>query len=73
MEKISVIVPCFNEEKALPLFCEELINNTKTFPENVTFEIIFIDDGSKDKTIDVIKDLQSKDSNIKYISLQRLY
>ena len=40
MEKISVIVPCFNEEKALPLFYEELIKNINLFPENVEFEIL---------------------------------
>ena len=39
MEKISVIVPCYNEEKALPLFYEELNKHMKEFPENIEFEI----------------------------------
>lgn len=71
MEKISVIVPCYNEEKALPLFYEELEKNMKSFPENIEFEILFVDDGSKDETMNVIKNLQNKNSNIKYISFSR--
>lgn len=71
MEKISIIVPCYNEEAALPLFYKELNKNIKDFPENVYFEILFVNDGSKDKTLNVIKDLAKKDDNIKYISFSR--
>ena len=71
MEKISVLVPCYNEEKALPYFYEELIKNIKKFPKDVEFEIMFINDGSKDKTLDVIKELKEKDNKIKYISFSR--
>ena len=71
MEKISVIVPCYNEEKALPLFYEELEKNMKSFPENIEFEVLFVDDGSRDKTMEVIKALQNNNSNIKYISFSR--
>ena len=71
MEKISIIVPCFNEEKALPLFYEELKKNIKEFPNNVSFEILFINDGSKDNSLQVIKDLSKKDDSIKYVSFSR--
>ena len=71
MEKISVLVPCYNEEKALPYFYEELNKNIKNFPKDVDFEIMFINDGSKDKTLDVIKELKEKDNKIKYISFSR--
>ncbi len=71
MEKISVIVSCYNEEKALPLFYEELIKNIKNFPKNIEFEIIFINDGSKDNTLNIIKNLTSKDKQVKYISFSR--
>lgn len=71
MEKISIIVPCYNEEKALPLFYEELQKNIKTFPKNICFEIIFVNDGSKDHTLNVIKNLIKKDNSIKYISFSR--
>lgn len=71
MEKISVLVPCYNEEKALPYFYEELNKNIKNFPKDIDFEIMFINDGSKDKTLDVIKELKEKDNRIKYISFSR--
>ncbi len=71
MEKISVIVPCYNEEKALPLFYEELNKNIKEFPKKATFEILFVNDGSKDNTLNVIKELAKTDNTIKYISFSR--
>lgn len=71
MEKISIIVPCFNEEKALPIFYEELDKNIKKFPNNINFEIIFVNDGSNDDTLKIIKDLLTKDNRIKYISFSR--
>ena len=64
MEKISIIVSCYNEEKALPLFYEELKKNIKKFPKNVDFEIIFVNDGSKDNTLNIIKSLTNKDSKV---------
>ena len=71
MEKISIVVPCYNEENALPLFYDELQKNIKAFPENVEFEILFINDGSKDHTLNIIKSLAKKDKQIKYISFSR--
>jgi len=71
MEKISIIVPCYNEEKALPLFYEELQKNIKDFPENVCFELLFVNDGSKDNTLNLLKDLAKKDPQVKYISFSR--
>ncbi|MBR3882963.1 MAG: glycosyltransferase family 2 protein [Clostridia bacterium] len=71
MEKISIIVPCYNEEKAIPLFYEELLKNLKEFPKTVEFEILFINDGSKDDTLKIVKDLAKKDSKVKYISFSR--
>lgn len=71
MKKISIVVPCYNEESALPLFYEELQKNIKTFPKDISFEILFVNDGSKDHTLNVIKDLAKKDSTIKFISFSR--
>lgn len=71
MEKISIIVPCYNEEKALPLFYEELEKNIKTFSDNLDFEILFVNDGSKDNTLKIIKELAEKDNRIKYVSFSR--
>ena len=71
MEKISIVVPCYNEELALPLFYEELIKNLNDFSKDVSFEILFVNDGSKDHTLNVIKDLAKKDTQVKYISFSR--
>ncbi len=70
MDKISIIVPCYNEEKSLPLFYEELTKHTNCF-KNTEFEFIFVNDGSNDNTLTVIKDLLKNDSRIKYISFSR--
>ena len=71
MDKISVIVPCYNEEKALPIFYEELNKIIEKDFEGINFEILFVDDGSKDNTLNVIKDLKKKDIRIKYITFSR--
>lgn len=68
MEKISIVVPCYNEEQAIPLFYKAI---TSMFSEmNVKYELIFVDDGSKDKTLEILRDL-SKEKNVKYISFSR--
>ena len=66
---MSIIVPCFNEEEVLPLFYEETTKTFKTI--NINYELILIDDGSKDKTLSVMQELASKDKHIKYISFSR--
>ena len=54
MEKISLIVPCYNEEEVLPYFYEEFQKVAKEL-EGYRVEVIFVDDGSKDRTIQVIR------------------
>ena len=71
MDKLAIVVPCYNEEKAIPLFYEELLKNLKGFSKTVEFEILFINDGSKDDTLKIVKDLANKDSKVKYISFSR--
>lgn len=70
MEKFSVIVPCYNEEKSLLLFYEELEKNIKKF-DDVDFEIIFVNDGSTDKTLEILKLLAQNHPNVKYLSFSR--
>ena len=74
MAILTVIVPCYNEEKAIPYFYEEMEKTRKTFasvfPE-VEFELLFVDDGSKDKTLDVVKELRSRDEAVHYVSFSR--
>jgi len=66
---ISLIVPCFNEEDTIPVFLEETINICKSI--NKQSEIIFVDDGSKDNTLKILRDITNKDINIHYISFSR--
>ena len=72
MDKISVIVSCYNEENALPLFYEEMERVRKQDFENIAeFEYIFVNDGSKDNTLNEIKELRQNDSKVRYISFSR--
>ena len=72
MEKISVVVSCYNEEKALPLFYQEMERVRKEdFEGIVEFEYIFVNDGSKDNTLKIIKELNQKDPKVRYISFSR--
>ena len=72
MEKISVVVSCYNEEKALPLFYEEMERVRKQdFEEIVDCEYIFVNDGSKDKTLEIMRELSAKDNKVRYISFSR--
>lgn len=70
MEKITVIVPCYNEEQSLRLFYAEMERIAQTMPE-LAFEYLFIDDGSKDGTMQCIRDLKEKDEKIRYVSFSR--
>lgn len=67
---ISIVVPCFNEQEALPFFYKEFESlTTKMSYED--FELIFVDDGSRDRTLDMIKDIANNDARVKYISFSR--
>lgn len=70
MEKISIIVPCYNEEEAMPLFYDEISETASTF-DKVDFEFIFVNDGSRDRTLEVARDLAKKDKRVRYISFSR--
>lgn len=70
MEKISVIVPCYNEEESLPLFYTEICKVAESF-KHVGFEFIFVNDGSRDKTLSIARDLAREDKRVRYISFSR--
>ncbi len=70
MKKISVIVPCYNEEETVNLFYQE-INKTINNLNNYKFELIFVNDGSSDNTYNIIKSLASEDKNVKYINFSK--
>lgn len=69
MNKISIIVPCYNEQQSLPLFYKEI---KAVFDRlKYDYELLFINDGSKDDTLSVMRDLAKEDKNITYLSLSR--
>lgn len=70
MEKISIIVPCYNEEASLPIFYEEITKVAKTM-KKVEFEFLFVNDGSKDNTLGVFRHLAKKDKRVRYVSFSR--
>lgn len=67
----SCIVPCFNEEEVIPIYYREMQKVRKQEEGKIDFEIIFIDDGSKDKTLEVIKKLNEQDESVHYVSFSR--
>ena len=68
--KISLIIPCYNEEESLPPLYEELKRVTASM-EEYEFEMLFVDDGSKDKTLPILKEMAAEDERVQYISLSR--
>ena len=70
MKKISIVVPCYNEEDALQYFYDEVVQLALEMPA-VMYEFVFVDDGSQDKTLSLLKEMQSQDGRIKYLSFSR--
>lgn len=70
MDKISIVVPCYNEEAALGYFYEEM-NRITEMMGSVSFELLFIDDGSKDETLSRIRQLADRDQRVRYVSFSR--
>ena len=69
MNKISIIVPCYNEEDVLELFYNKITEVSENI--DAEFEYIFVDDGSKDKTIEILKEYSKKDNRVRFISFSR--
>lgn len=70
MPKISIVVPCYNEQAALPIFYQEItrIAGEMNYAE---FEFVFIDDGSKDDTLPTLRRLAAQDKRVRFVSLSR--
>ena len=69
MKKMSIVVPCFNEEEAVPIFYEALREPLNQMPVEV--EILFVDDGSADGTLEAFRTLRAMDPRVHYISFSR--
>lgn len=68
-KKISLIIPCFNEQEALGIFYPEVTNVLAGI--DYEYELMFVNDGSKDSTLDILKDFAQKDTHVKYLSFSR--
>lgn len=69
-DKISLIVPCYNEQDSIPYFYEEALRVSKEM-NNVEFEMIFVNDGSIDNTLGILRDLAKNDKHVRYISFSK--
>lgn len=70
MKKITILIPAYNEEESLPILYErvsKLMNDMK----NYEFELLFVNDGSKDNTLNLIKELRKKDNRVCYVNFSR--
>ena len=70
MELVSIIIPCYNEQESLPHLYELLVALSKWLPK-YEWEFLFINDGSKDKTLSIIEELYEKDQRVSYVDLSR--
>ena len=72
MKLLSVIVPCYNEEETVADFYAEFIKNKDFFEEKgLDYEIIYVDDGSRDRTVEEIKKIHEKDQRVHMVSFSR--
>ena len=70
MKKISILIPCYNEEQSLPLLYPELVKLMDANPD-YEWELMFVNDGSKDNTLAVLQQLRQQDSRVNYVDLSR--
>ena len=71
MKKISIIIPAYNEEESLPFLIERINKLMNSLEDKYDFEILFINDGSKDRTLELIKEYRDKDKRICYVDFAR--
>ena len=69
--KLSIVVPCYNEEAVLHDFYREITKVLTEDMKQVKYEIIFVDDGSKDTTVEIIEDLSNRDGHVQYVSFPK--
>ena len=73
LKKVSLLIPCYNEEESLPLLYKELVRlmDDARLSERYCWEVLFVNDGSVDGTLDVLRDLRRRDARICYVDLSR--
>ena len=71
LKLITIVIPCLNEQQSISTLYYELKNVQKEMPRSYRWETLFVDDGSNDQSLDIIKRLCQTDASVKYISLSR--
>lgn len=73
MDSITIIVPCYNEEETIPLFVEEMdkVYNNMKEKYDISMEYLFVDDGSRDRTLSLLKEYAEKNERVSYITFSR--
>ena len=71
METLAIIVPCYNEQEALPLFYKEASKVLEKL--NYDYKLLLINDGSKDNTLSIMKSIAKKDEHVKYLSFSSFF
>ncbi|MCI8833391.1 MAG: glycosyltransferase family 2 protein [Clostridia bacterium] len=69
---VTILIPAYNEEEALPILYERLVKLMDSLPQ-YNFELLFVNDGSRDKTLDILKEMRKSDSRVCYVNLSRNY
>ena len=69
MKKVTIIVPCYNEQESLPYFYQETVSVLQKI--NYDYEFLFVNDGSKDGTLPILRELAAQDEHITYLSFSR--
>lgn len=70
-KKLSLVVPCFNEEETIEIFYNEVLKQTEELRKKANIEFCFVDDGSSDNTLAILRNLNKKDQNVHYVSFSR--
>lgn len=70
-KRLSLVLPCYNEEEVLPLFYQEIVRVAEEMRPAVEMEFLFVDDGSKDNTLAVLKGLRAADKRVRFLSFSR--
>ena len=70
MKTVTLIVPCYNEEASLPIFYDAVCEVAKEIPQ-YALTMLFVNDGSKDRTLSILRELAGKDERVRYLSFSR--
>lgn len=73
MKLITISVPAYNEQESITTLYETIVNVMDSIKDKYTFELLFINDGSKDKTLEIVKQLHKEDNRVGFVDLSRNY